>query len=308
MEPATVDRVMTEVQKAWPVANDLEVTLEANPTSVEAARLKDFKCAGINRASLGVQALNDADLKALGRQHTASEALDAFDLARHVFDRVSFDLMYGRQNQTLAEWESELSQALGLGLDHVSLYQLTIEPGTAFGDRFTAGKLRGLPDDDLSADMYDLTQDICEYFHLPRYEVSNHALDGCESQHNLIYWRYGDYVGIGPGAHGRLTLNGTRWATEQNRMPTAWLSGHDRETRQSLGIDEQRAEMLLMGLRLAEGIDLHRYAELGGAPLPPDKVESLQELGLVAQGESTIIVTNQGFKLLNGVLRSLLAD
>jgi putative oxygen-independent coproporphyrinogen III oxidase len=219
MEPATVDAIMNAIQRTWPTANDLEVTLEANPTSVEAGKFADFRNAGINRVSMGIQALNDTDLRLLGRMHTAAEGLAAFDIARHTFDRVSFDLMYGRQNQSVTSWETELTQALTLGLDHVSLYQLTIEPGTVFGDRYRVGKLGGLPDDDLSADMYALTQDICAGFDMPRYEVSNHAKDGSESRHNLIYWRYGDYVGIGPGAHGRVTQDGIRVATEQARIP-----------------------------------------------------------------------------------------
>ena len=308
MAPETVGTILNQIHKTWPIANDLEVTLEANPTSVEAATFRDFNAAGINRVSMGIQALNDPDLKALGRQHSASEALAAFDVARTQFNRVGFDLIYGRQNQSLTDWKTELSHALRLGLDHVSLYQLTIEAGTAFGDRYAAGKLRGLPDDDLSADMYDLTQDICAAFDMPRYEVSNHAKDGSESRHNLIYWRYGDYVGIGPGAHGRLTLNGSRWATEQSQMPSAWLSAQDRESRDKLSADEQSSEMLLMGLRLAEGIGIERYASLAKKPLDETKIDTLVEMGMLRRKKSNIFVTDQGFRLLNGVLRTLLSD
>jgi len=308
MAPSTVGAIMDTVQRTWPMANDLEVTLEANPTSVEAGKFADFRAAGINRVSMGIQALNDNDLRKLGRMHSAAEALAAFDIARGTFDRVSFDLMYGRQDQSLAQWEAELKQALSLGLDHVSLYQLTIEPGTVFGDRYKVGKLRGLPDDDLSADMYALTQDICADHNMPRYEVSNHATYGAESRHNKIYWRYGDYVGIGPGAHGRLTLSGRRTATDQTRMPAAWLSGVDRERQETLSGMDQAVEFLMMGLRLAEGADTSRYERLAGRPLSALHIADLQNMGLLEATKSRIIVSNQGFTLLNGVLRTLLED
>mmetsp|Transcript_18535 Transcript_18535/g.30415 ORF Transcript_18535/g.30415 Transcript_18535/m.30415 type:complete len:309 (+) Transcript_18535:5980-6906(+) len=307
MDPRTVSAILDTVQAVWPTANDLEVTLEANPTSVEAARFSDFHLAGVNRVSMGIQALNDSDLAALGRLHTAKEALAAFDIARHEFDRVSFDLMYGRQNQSLIQWESELSSALALGLDHVSLYQLTVENGTAFGDRYKAGKLRGLPDEDLSADMYSLTQDICTAHNMPRYEVSNHATDGNASRHNLIYWRYGDYVGIGPGAHGRITLDSTRWATEQAKMPTNWLAGENREQREHLSGSDQASEFLLMGLRLTEGVDIDRFAALSGHRLDQDKLDYLLDIGMIQFSGNRITVSNQGFTVLNAVLRELLA-
>ncbi|MEP1201753.1 radical SAM family heme chaperone HemW [Tateyamaria sp.] len=308
MAPSTVGAIMGAIQRTWPTANDLEVTLEANPTSVEAGKFSDFRSAGINRVSMGIQALNDGDLRKLGRMHNAAEALAAFDVARKTFERVSFDLMYGRQSQSLSQWETELKQALGLGLDHVSLYQLTIEPGTVFGDRYKVGKLRGLPDDDLSADMYALTQDICADHNMPRYEVSNHAAYGAESRHNKIYWRYGDYVGIGPGAHGRLTLDGIRTATDQVRMPTAWLSGADRERQEALSGMDQAVEFLMMGLRLADGVDPARYERLAGQALSGPRIADLQNMGLITATKETISVTNQGFTLLNGVLRTLLED
>lgn len=306
MAPATVGAIMQAVYRTWPTVNDLEVTLEANPTSVEAGKFADFRAAGINRVSMGIQALNDADLRRLGRMHSAQEALSAFDIARSTFDRVSFDLMYGRQDQSLLQWEMELRQALALGLDHVSLYQLTVEPGTVFGDRYKLGKLRGLPDDDLSADLYALTQDICADHDMPRYEVSNHAPYGSESRHNKIYWRYGDYVGIGPGAHGRLTLNGKRFATDQARMPAAWLNGTSRERQESLSGQDQAVEFLMMGLRLAEGIDPMRYERLANRPLPTDRIADLQDMGLLQASDSRIFLTDQGFSLLNAVLRTLL--
>lgn len=308
MEPSCVGAILEAVHQTWPVANDLEITLEANPTSVEAARFDGFRSAGVNRISMGIQALSDPDLQALGRLHSAKEALSAFDIARQAFDRVSFDLMYGRQHQTLKAWENELSSALSLSLDHLSLYQLTIEEDTAFGDRYKAGTLRGLPDEDLSAEFYDLTQDICAAHGMSRYEVSNHATDGNESRHNLIYWRYGDYVGIGPGAHGRLTIDGKRFATEQTRMPAAWLSGATRETRDVLNGSEQASEFLLMGLRLTEGVDKTRFENLSGSPLCEQKIADLVEMGLLMATENRISVTFQGFKVLNGVLRLLLSD
>ncbi|MEP1353902.1 MAG: radical SAM family heme chaperone HemW [Tateyamaria sp.] len=308
MAPSTVGAIMDAIQRTWPTANDLEVTLEANPTSVEAGKFADFRSAGINRVSMGIQALNDGDLRKLGRMHNAAEALAAFDVARKTFERVSFDLMYGRQNQTLSQWETELKQALDLGLDHVSLYQLTIEPGTVFGDRYKVGKLRGLPDDDLSADMYALTQDICADHNMPRYEVSNHAAYGAESRHNKIYWRYGDYVGIGPGAHGRLTMDGIRTATDQVRMPTAWLSGVDRERQEALSGMDQAVEFLMMGLRLSDGVDPARYERLAGQALSGSRIAELQNMGLLTATKETISVTNQGFTLLNGILRTLLED
>ena len=307
MQPAAVGSILDRIARAWPMANDPEITLEANPSSVEAEAFTGFRTAGVNRVSMGIQALNDPDLRALGRLHTAGEALAAFDIARSTFARVSFDLIYGRQNQTLPQWEAELRTALSLGLDHLSLYQLTIEPGTAFSERYDAGKLPGLPTDDLAADMYALTQALCTDAGLPRYEVSNHALDGAESRHNQIYWRYGDYAGIGPGAHGRLTINGRRHATVQTRMPHAWLSGEGREQRDVISNEDAATEFLLMGLRQREGVDLTRYKALAGRPIQQDRIDELAEDGLVRLDKSRLSVSNQGFILLNGILRALLA-
>ena len=223
MDPEIVDVILTKVRATWGMANDIEITLEANPTSVEAGRFAGYRQAGVNRVSMGIQALNDVDLKALGRMHSTKEALAAFDIARATFERVSFDLIYARQNQTRQGWRDERTQALSMAIDHLSLYQLTIEGGTAFGDRYAAGKLRGLPDEDRAADMFELTQELCDQHGFPAYEVSNHAKSGSESIHNKIYWKYGDYVGIGPGAHGRLTLNGQKFATETHLTPGRWL-------------------------------------------------------------------------------------
>lgn len=310
MDPDVVADVVTEIRRHWPTLNDLEITLEANPGSVEARRFDAYRQGGINRISMGVQALNDADLKRLGRIHTTSEAMTAFEIARNAFDRVSFDLIYARQGQTLKGWEAELRQALDMAVDHLSLYQLTIEQGTAFGDRYNAGKLRDLPDEDLSADLYALTQDICGAAGMPAYEVSNHARDGAQSRHNLIYWRYGDYAGIGPGAHGRVTIHDNRLATEAFSNPQRWLSsvasGAAEKPRTALTRQDQAQEFLLMGLRLKEGISLSRYAAIAGAPLNASTLQDLTDLGMVKQEKDKLIVLEQGFMVLNAVISRLL--
>ncbi|WP_448327574.1 radical SAM family heme chaperone HemW [Sulfitobacter sp. M13] len=312
MDPDVVADVIAAIRRLWPTANDLEITLEANPGSVEADRFAAFRQAGVNRISMGIQALNDADLKRLGRIHTIAEGLAAFDIARTTFDRVSFDLIYGRQNQTLVDWQAELKQALSLAIDHMSLYQLTIEQGTAFGDRYAIGKLRGLPTDDLGADMYAATQDICGEMGMPSYEVSNHARDGAQSRHNLIYWRYGDYLGIGPGAHGRLTQNGNRFATECFSNPKRWLdasvSGATEKPRELLTTEDQGSEFLMMGLRLKEGVDLRRYEALAGAPLSTKKITQMQDIGMISRVHDQLFVTDQGFMVLNAILAELLSD
>jgi oxygen-independent coproporphyrinogen-3 oxidase len=310
MDPETVADIISAIRGHWPTANDLEITLEANPSSVEAGRFAAFRQAGVNRISMGIQALNDADLKRLGRLHSVEEAYAAFDIARSNFERVSFDLIYGRQNQTREAWEIELKQALTLAIDHVSLYQLTIEKGTAFGDRYARGSLLGLPDEDLGADMYQITQEVCDANGMPSYEVSNHAKDGAQSRHNLIYWRYGDYIGIGPGAHGRLTIDGTKWATECFSNPKRWLdgvsSGNTERGRELLPRQEQATEFLLMGLRLKEGISLDRFTALNGTEIPQETLEHLTDIGMIQVGGSRLTVTNQGFMVLNAVIEALL--
>ncbi|MCX7565897.1 radical SAM family heme chaperone HemW [Sulfitobacter sp. F26169L] len=310
MDPETVAAVIAEIRKLWPTANDLEITLEANPGSVEAGRFVAYRDGGVSRISMGIQALNDADLKRLGRIHTVTEALTAFDIARNTFERVSFDLIYARQNQSLKDWQAELKTALSLSIDHLSLYQLTIEAGTAFGDRYAIGKLRGLPDEDLGADMFDATQDICGAAGMPAYEVSNHASDSAQSRHNLIYWRYGDYLGIGPGAHGRLTTNGKRSATICYSNPKRWLdavaSKNAEQSREQLSRDDEATEFMLMGLRLREGIDVNRYTALAKKPLNPNTIEHLASIGMIAMQKDRLLVTNQGFKVLNSVISELL--
>lgn len=309
MDPETVAAVIDLAKTHWTPANDIEVTLEANPTSVEAGRFRAYRDGGVNRVSLGVQALNDHDLKKLGRLHSAKEALRAFDIARSEFDRVSFDLIYARQDQTLAQWQNELSQATQLAVDHLSLYQLTIEDGTAFGDRYARGALRGLPSVDASANMYQATQEICGTAGFPAYEVSNHAKPGAESRHNLIYWRYGDYVGIGPGAHGRLSTGSQRVATEAWSAPSTWLAaaGQGKErARVNLTGAEQATEMMLMGLRLTGGIDMARYEALAGVRLDTAVLTELEEMGKITIESGQLRTTSEGRMVLNSILSRLL--
>lgn len=309
MDPDVVEGVIDAARAGWRFANDIEITLEANPGSVERGRFRGYADAGVNRVSMGVQALNDEDLRRLGRLHSVAEARAAFDVARSCFDRVSFDLIYARQDQSREAWAAELREALSMAVDHLSLYQLTIEDGTAFGARAAAGKLRGLPSDDLSADMYLETQDICSSAGMPAYEISNHAAPGSESRHNLVYWRQGDWVGIGPGAHGRLTLNGERYATEAPRAPGAWLSavenGPGELPRERIPLSEQATEYLLMSLRLAEGMDLARFERLAGRPIDADITTDLKRMGLVDAAGGRLFATAGGRPVLNAILREL---
>jgi oxygen-independent coproporphyrinogen-3 oxidase len=307
MSPDLVGAILEKVRATWVVANDLEVTLEANPTSVEAGRFRGYRDAGVNRVSVGIQALRDTDLKALGRKHSVAEAKAALGLARDVFDRVSFDLIYARQGQGLTDWRTELAEALAMAADHLSLYQLTIEDGTAFGDRFRRGRLRGLPDEDLAADMYLLTQEMTEAAGLPAYEVSNHARPGAESRHNLIYWRSGDWAGIGPGAHGRLTLGGVREATETLLSPVGWLrqvetTGSGEGGREIVNAEDAAAEAIMMGLRLAEGLAVEA--------VPADKTIVINELmadGLLRVEGDRVHATPEGRLVLNRITGALLA-
>ncbi len=312
MHPDTVAGVIDKARSIWPFANDIEISLEANPGSVEAGRFGGYRDAGVNRISMGIQALNDEDLRKLGRIHSVADAKAAFDIARACFDRVSFDLIYARQGQTVDAWETELNEALSMAIDHLSLYQLTIEDGTAFGDRYARGRLRDLPTDDSAADMYLATQEICAAHGLPGYEISNHARPGAESRHNQVYWRYGDYLGLGPGAHGRITRNGTRYATEAHRAPGAWMqavaggSGDCDVT--PLSREDAAVECLMMGLRLKDGLDLQRFSQMAGRDLPKDRIDHLVELGMVIISDGKLIATNQGRAVLNAVLRELLVD
>jgi putative oxygen-independent coproporphyrinogen III oxidase len=312
MQPATVGSILDAVAKHWRVASDVEVTLEANPTSVEATRFRGYRVSGVNRVSLGVQALDDAALRALGRTHTAREALDAVAIARTAFDRYSFDLIYARPGQTPAAWRTELTRAIAEAAEHLSLYQLTIEEGTPFAALHGAGKL-ATPDDDLARALYDATQETCAAHGLPAYEISNHARPGAECRHNLVYWRYHEYAGIGPGAHGRLDIGGTRHATATERNPEAWLSrvetrGHGLVTDEALSFDEMGDEFLLMGLRLAEGIDPARFARLALRNLDRARIASLAGDGFVeTTPEGKLRVTPTGFPVLDAVVADLAA-
>ena len=312
MQPRTVGAILDAIGQHWNVADDVEVTLEANPTSVEATRFRGYRNAGVNRVSLGVQALDDASLKALGRLHTAREALDAVAIARSVFDRYSFDLIYARPDQTPEMWAEELQRAISQAAEHLSLYQLTIEEGTPFYGLHAAGKLR-TPDEAIARALYDVTQEICARHGLPAYEISNHARSGAECRHNLVYWRGQEYAGIGPGAHGRLDIDGDRHAIATEKRPEAWLMrveaiGNGIVADDLLNSEERADEFLLMGLRLREGIDPQRYAALAGRPLDPRRIAILREEGAIAiSPDGRLRVTQDGFPLLDAVVADLAA-
>tara|TARA_R110000868_G_scaffold35321_9_gene126818 strand:- start:2308 stop:3492 length:1185 start_codon:yes stop_codon:yes gene_type:complete len=311
MEVATVEAVIGAIQRLWHVDNGVEISLEANPTSVEATRFYGYRAAGVNRLSLGVQSLDDKELKFLGRLHTADEALKAIGLARDIFPRLSFDLIYARPGQTRDAWAKELELALAHAVDHLSLYQLTIEDGTAFAKLYEKGSFK-LPDEDEAVDLYKLTGDICGGYGLSAYEVSNYAKPEQECRHNLVYWRYGDYVGVGPGAHGRLTTGEGRIATAALKAPGAWLASveakdHGLETREFVSASEQGDEMMLMGLRLSEGVSLSRFERLSGQPLEATRLSGLIGQGLLTRDGDRIAATADGRLVLNGVLGRLLA-
>lgn len=312
MAPQTVAGIVEAAADAWTFSNDIEVTLEANPTSVEAQKFRDFRSAGINRVSIGIQALNDIDLRKLGRTHSAEEGLAAIKIAQTVFDRSSFDLIYARQDQSLKGWQDELGFALELAAEHLSLYQLTVEPGTVFGARHEKGLLAGLPPDDLAADMYLLTQDMTDEAGLPAYEISNHARCGAESRHNLVYWECGDYVGVGPGAHGRLSdALCHRQTTVSLSQPQQWLEAVEVARSGEIPRDvltpmDQANELLLMGLRLTRGIDVAHFETLSGHGLPSEIIQNLVSSGHLTHDHSTIRATKEGRLLLNSILRALL--
>jgi oxygen-independent coproporphyrinogen-3 oxidase len=310
MRGASVGRVLQKIAALWPMGNGTEITLEANPASADAARFADYRAAGVNRVSLGVQALNDSDLKRLGRLHDVAEAKAALALAMANFDRVSLDLIYARPDQTDAQWRSELKQALAFGTDHLSLYQLTIEPETPYALLHKNGQLR-IPDEDLAAGLYETTQELTEAAGLPAYEVSNHARPGQESRHNLIYWRYGDYAGVGPGAHGRLDLNGMRTATAATKLPERWRdqvrrTGHGFADLTRVSNEEAAREHLLMNLRLSEGLDLDAYEKRWGAGLDAAKIAALTEQGFLALKDGKLTATPNGRLLLNRVIEALI--
>lgn len=312
MKPQTVGAILDAIGKHWRVAGNAEVTLEANPTSVEATRFRGYRAAGVNRVSLGVQALDDISLKSLGRLHSAREALDAVAIARGAFGRYSFDLIYARPDQTPRMWADELKLAISEAAEHLSLYQLTIEEGTPFYGLHAAGKLK-TPDEAVARALYDVTQEVCNAHGMPAYEISNHARIGAECQHNLVYWRGEEYAGIGPGAHGRLDINGARYATETERRPEAWLmrveaKGHGVINDERLNSEERADEYLLMGLRLAEGIDPGRYAALSGRALDPNRIALLRDEGAISvESDGRLRVTKDGFPVLDAVVADLAA-
>jgi putative oxygen-independent coproporphyrinogen III oxidase len=311
MRAATVGAIVDAIGGHWQLEDDAEITLEANPTSVEAGNFAGYRTAGVNRLSLGVQALDDQSLKALGRQHTAREAFDALALAKRHFDRVSFDLIYAREGQTVKAWQAELTHALDHALDHLSLYQLTIEQGTPFAARHTVGTLR-IPNAALARALYQLTQELCDAAGLPAYEVSNHARPGSESRHNLLYWRGHDYAGIGPGAHSRITVDGVKRAMSSIKSPEGWLAevearGYGVDSDEALSAEEIAQEYLLMGLRLSEGIDLGRLAMLNGQRLNDDRVSALASDGLLKRDGDRLAVTPKGRLVLNRLILELAA-
>lgn len=310
MKPETVGAVLDAIAANWTISGNAEITLEANPSSVEAERFRGYRAAGVNRVSLGVQALNDADLRFLGRLHNVPEAIHAIGLAREIFPRLSFDLIYARPGQKPDAWAKELEQAISYAVDHLSLYQLTIEEGTRFFQLYNAGKFE-IPDGEHAAELYSITQEVTAAHGLPAYEISNHARPGAESRHNLTYWRYGEYVGVGPGAHGRFLENNTRMVTIAEKLPERWAElveerGHGITGGEILNRSEEADEFLLMGLRLVEGIDLARYEVLSGKSLSSARLSILQDEGLVAPiGNSRLRATPQGMIVLDAVVADL---
>jgi putative oxygen-independent coproporphyrinogen III oxidase len=312
MRASSVAKILEAIERLWQKAPQVEVTLEANPSSVEAGRFRDYRAAGVNRVSIGVQSFNDVDLKRLGRLHTAAEASAALDVAASVFERYSFDLIYARPQQSIEEWRAELKAALARGSDHLSLYQLTIEPDTIYERLYRAGKL-AMPDGDMGRAFWDTTQELTAAAGLPPYEVSNHARPGAESRHNLIYWRYGEYVGVGPGAHGRIMAPNGRRAQATERHPEMWLTvveadGQALVEDEILSSEEQGDEFLLMGLRLSEGIEPARFEAVAGKKLDPARVASLLSEGMVeVTPAGRLRVSAEGFPVLDAVVADLAA-
>jgi putative oxygen-independent coproporphyrinogen III oxidase len=312
MDPRTVGGILEAIARHWQLDADAEITLEANPTSVEADRFRGYRAAGVNRVSLGVQSLREGPLAELGRRHSVDEAIAAVRLAQSIFPRSSFDLIYARPRQTLEDWRDELTEALWLAQGHLSLYQLTIEMGTRYYDLFNAGKLK-MPDEDLSADFFELTQELTASAGLPAYEISNHARPGQESRHNLCYWRYGEYVGVGPGAHGRLLLGNQRHATATEKLPFEWQKkvearGHGLVTDDVLSWEEEGDELLVMGLRLREGIDPRRFTQLSGRAITQRQIDELKAIGFVETlPNGHIRVTDKGWPVLDAVVADLAA-
>ena len=312
MSPWATGKIIDAIARHWTIERQAEITLEANPTSVEVDRFKGFRTAGVNRVSLGVQSLREKPLAELGRRHTVDEAVAAVRIAQSVFERSSFDLIYARPHQTLEDWEDELKEALWMARGHISLYQLTIEQGTRYFDLHQAGKL-AMPDEDLSADFYELTQELTAAAGLPAYEISNHARPGQESRHNMLYWRYGEYAGIGPGAHGRLMINNQRHATAAEKMPFDWqkkvnAQGHGMVVDDVLTWEEQGDEFLVMGLRLKEGISPSRFTAISGRKINQRQIDDLKGYGFVETlPNGNIRVTDRGWPVLDAVVADLAA-
>lgn len=314
MKPHTVETILTHIHDKWDIASDVEITLEANPTSIEAQKFSDFNAAGINRVSVGVQSLRNDDLKFLGREHSAEEALEALKIANDNFDRVSFDLIYARPEQTIENWKKELTEAVNHAKGHLSLYQLTIEQGTPFYTQHARGDFR-IPEQDQAGEFYEVTQDMLETAGLPAYEISNHAAAGQESSHNLTYWKYGDYAGIGPGAHGRLTVDDQKKATRTHRAPDIWLekvdqAGHGYHPFEEVNDNERFTEMMMMGLRLKEGVVLEDIKQETGKEwreaLQEEKVKKLCDENLLIVTNTHIKPTKEGMQRLNALLGYLL--
>jgi oxygen-independent coproporphyrinogen-3 oxidase len=310
MQPSTIGAILGSIAKHWTVDPACEITMEANPTSIEAGRLKGYRDAGVNRLSMGFQAMNDADLRALGRLHSVAEALAAVKTAAGIFERYSFDLIYARPNQTPSAWASELKEAIKLSAEHLSLYQLTIEPDTMFARMVASGKLIPMPDDEARI-LFDTTRETCEAAGLPAYEISNHARKGAECRHNLVYWRYGEYAGIGPGAHARLFTDQGRLAIATEKHPETWLKavrakGHGTVEEEQLAPLDQANEFLLMGLRLTEGIDPSRFKALAGRRIDSSRVAEMVTDGFIAEAANGhLFVTKKGVPVLNAVVRRL---
>ena len=314
MQADTVAEILAHIQKKWQVSNNWEVTLEANPTSFETQKFRDFYAAGVNRVSIGVQSLNPDDLKFLGREHSPDQARFAISEAQKIFPRVSFDLIYARPKQTIGAWRTELNEAIQMASGHMSLYQLTIEQGTPFHTRHARGEFK-IPEQDLAADLFDLTQDIMGSAGMPAYEISNHAAEGQESRHNLIYWQYHDYAGIGPGAHGRLTQGNQKFATRGHRAPEIWLDmvdkqGHGMHPFDPVNPVAKYQEAMMMGMRLSEGLPISRLVDAYGAPidtiLSQEKIATLIKEGILEDSPTHLKTTAQGFKCLNAVLGYLI--
>jgi oxygen-independent coproporphyrinogen-3 oxidase len=312
MKPATVETILRSIADTWPLEDNAEITLEANPSSVEAGRFAGYRAAGVNRVSLGVQSFDDAELKRLGRLHNAEEAFRAIEIAQSTFDRSSFDLIYARPGQTPEQWRDELKAALGRAGEHLSLYQLTIEEGTPYEALHKAGKLI-MPDETTARALWDVTQDVCTAAGLPAYEISNHARPGAQSRHNLLYWRSGEWAGIGPGAHSRINLADGRHAMSTERQPELWASrveqtGHGVITDETLDAVEMADEYLLMGLRLNEGIDIARFEAMAGYSLDPGRIIMLEANGFISRpAPGRLSVTLEGFPVLDAVVADLAA-